>query len=357
MLKEENTKLSITTGSWVRGVIVIVVAYMLFQVSEIFLVISASIIIASAIEPISVIALKRGLPRLPSVVLVYVLTALFLSVFFYFLLLPLISEVTLFIKTLSIYSDSLANDSILSGMFETQKVFQGIDTPQIMSELSGYLSSFTQYLSQGVFSTASKIFGGVASFILILVLSFYLAVQDDGVSKFLRVIVPAKNESYVLDLWKRSQVKIGYWMQGQLLLGAIVGFLVYAILFALGVPHALLLGVLAGILEIIPLFGPIIAAIPTVFVAYATLGMTPALIVTGLFILIQQLENHVLYPMVVKKVIGVPPIVSILALIIGGELAGLMGVLVSVPIAVVLMEFVSDIEKHKSLSTQVEKHE
>ena len=94
MLKEENTKLSITTGRWVRGVIVIVVAYMLFQVSEIFLVISASIIIASAIEPISVIALKRGWPRLPSVVLVYVLTALFLSVFFYFLLLPLISEVT-----------------------------------------------------------------------------------------------------------------------------------------------------------------------------------------------------------------------------------------------------------------------
>jgi len=355
MAEKEKIKLSITMGSWVRAALVVALGYAFFHASDLILVLIASIIIASAIEPLSLVALKQGIPRLPSVVLVYVLTALSLSVFFYFLLLPLIGEVTVFVKTLTIYSNSLANDSILSGIFQSQNVFQGIDTPAIMTELSGYLKSFTEYLSRGVFSTAAVVFGGVASFVLILVLSFYLAVQDDGVGKFLRVIVPVNHEAYVLGLWKRSQLKIGYWMQGQLLLGVIVGFLVYVSLVIIGVPLALLLAVLAAILEIIPLFGPIIAAIPTVFVAYAALGFTQAIITTGIFIIIQQLENHVLYPMVVKKVIGVPPIISILALVIGGELAGIMGVLVSVPVAVVLMEFISDLEQKKSVAAHSER--
>lgn len=186
------------------------------------------------------------------------------------------------------------------------------------------------------------------SFVLIVVLSFYLAVQEDGISKFLRIITPVKHEAYVIRLWKRSQFKIGLWMQGQLLLGAFVTMLVYICLLIVGVPHALPLAVLAGILELIPLFGPVLAAIPAIFVTYGSLGMTTALVVAGLYLVIQQFENHLIYPLVVKKVVGMPPIISIMALVIGGQLAGFLGVLISVPVAAVAMEWIADLEERKS---------
>ena len=340
-------KLSITTESWARGVMVIVLAYALFQVSDFILVVVASIIIASAIEPFTQWAKRRRVPRLPTVIFVYVIGALFLAGFFYFLLLPLIGEVSSFIRTLTIYSNSIVNDSVLSGMFETQDIFGRIDTRGLLSDLNSYLNNFSSFLSQGIFSTASFIFGGVMSFILMIVLSFYLAVQDDGIAKLLRIIVPLKHENYAIGLWRRSQVKIGYWMQGQLLLAVLIMVLVYAGLLIIGVPHALLLAFLAGALELIPLFGPVLAAIPALFIAYTAGGMTMAIVVAILYLLIQQLENHVVYPLVVKKLVGVPAIVSILALVIGGELAGFLGLLIAVPVAAVVMEFVNDMEERK----------
>lgn len=347
-METERQKLVITTESWVRLVIVLALAYAFFQVSRFILVLIASIVIASAIEPVTMWARRRAIPRLPAVFSVYVIAALFLSGFFYFLLLPLIGEVSGFIKTLTVYSNAIVNDSVLSEMFKTQNVFGGLDTPALIGELSSYLNSWSAFLSQGIFSSLSAISGGVISFILILVLSFYLAVQEDGVGKFLKIITPLKHESYVINLWKRSQLKIGRWMQGQLFLGVLVMVLVYLGLLIIGVPHALLLAVLAGILELIPLFGPVLAAIPAIFVTYGSLGTSAALIVALLYILIQQLENHIIYPLVVKKVIGMPPIVSIMVLVIGGQLAGFLGIIVAVPVAAVVMEFLDDLEQRKT---------
>src|SRR3989344_474162 len=323
-------KVSITTGSWVKLAIVALLVYALFQVWGFILVLITSIVIASAIEPGTRGLIRHSIPRLVSVIIIYVGTAATLSLVFYFLLLPLIGEVSGFINTLTIYSNAVANDSVLSDVFRTQELFGGLDTPRVMTELGEYLKTFSQFISQGIFSTAAAIFGGVVSFVLIIVLSFYLAVQDDGVGKFLRIIVPSDYEEYALRLWRRSQLKIGYWMEGQLILGVMVALLVYVTLLIVGVPHALLLAVLAGI-----------------FVAYGSLGMTTALVIAGIYLLIQQLENHILYPMVVKKVVGVPPIVSIIAIVIGGQLAGFLGILVAVPVAVVAMEFLSDYEERK----------
>ncbi len=182
---------------------------------------------------------------------------------------------------------------------------------------------------------------------LIVILSFYLAVQEDGVGKFLKAIVPWKQEKYILGLWERSKTKIGLWMQGQLLLAAIIFVLVYLGLLLLGIENALLLAVLAGVLEIIPIFGPIIAGIPAVLIGFTQGGTSVALMVAGLFLIIQQFENQLIYPLVVKKVVGVPPMISILAILIGGELAGFLGVLISVPLATVIIELIDDLEERK----------
>jgi len=344
---DDKQKIAITTGSWVRGVVVLAIAYSLFLVSEFILVVITSIVIASAIEPAALWAKRRGIPRLPMIILVYMVSALLLLGLFYFLLLPLIGEMSSFIKTLTIYSNSVASGGILSEMFQTQGLFGGLDTPVLIRELSSYLNSLADFLSQGVFSSVSLVFGGILNFVLILVLSFYLVVQEDGVSKFLKIITPLKHEQYVTGLWRRSQTKIGLWMQGQLLMSALVMLLVYIGLLVIGIPHALLLSVLAGVFELIPLFGATLAAIPALFIAYISGGTTPTLIVAGLYIVIQQLEGNLIYPLVVKKVVGVPPMISIVALVIGGTLAGFLGVLISVPVAAAVMEFIADIEERK----------
>ncbi len=344
-------RISISLGSWMKLALVAILAYALFQITHIIMVLLVALVISAAIEPILRGAKHRGVPRLLSVITVYAGAALFLSIFFYILLLPLIGEVSSFVKTLTIYSNSVVNDSVLSSMFANQHVFGGIQTPAIMEQLTGYLNSFSDFLSQGIFSTASSVFGGVLSFVLIIVLSFYLAVQDDGVAKFLKVIIPLNYEDYAVSLWRRSQLKIGFWMQGQLILGLTVALMVYIGLMIMGVPNALLFAVLAGIFEIIPIFGPILSAIPGIFSAYSALGATEALIVAAIYLVVQQLENHLLYPLVVKKVVGVPPMVSIVAIFIGGELAGFLGILISVPLAVIAMELLSDLEQKKLTST------
>ena len=214
---DDKQKIAITTGSWVRAVVVLAVAYALYLVSGFVLVVITSIVIASAIEPATRWAKRRNIPRLPMVLLVYLASALLLAGLFYFLLLPLIGEMSNFIRTLTIYSNSVTSGSILSDMFKTQNLFGGFDTPLLIGELNSYLNSLAHFFSRGVFSSISLIFGGVLNFVLILILSFYLAVQEDGISKFLKIITPLKQEQYVIGLWRRSQTKIGLWMQGQLL--------------------------------------------------------------------------------------------------------------------------------------------
>ncbi|MGB3922257.1 MAG: AI-2E family transporter [Minisyncoccia bacterium] len=339
-------KLDITFASWVRAGIVLALGYALFLISDLILALITSVVIASAIEPVAVWAKRKNIPRLPAVVSVFILSAVGLVALFYFLILPLAGEISGLIRTLTIYFNSVSDGGLLSDMFKTQNVFGGFDTPAIVKELSTYLNSLTTLLSQGIFSSLSLIFGGIFNFILILVLSFYLVAQDDGISKFLKAIVPLKHEEYAVGLWRRSQRKIGLWMQGQLVASALVMLLVYVGLLIAGVPNALLLAVLAGVFELVP-FGSIVAAIPAVFIAYVTGDLTLALIVVGIYVVVQQLEGHLIYPMIMKKVVGVSPMISIAALVVGGMLAGFLGVLIAVPVAAAIMELVSDLEARK----------
>ena len=144
-------------------------------------------------------------------------------------------------------------------------------------------------------------------------------------------------------------------MQGQLFLGFFIGALVFLGLSVLGVRHALFLAVLAATFELIPLFGPKIAAVPAVLIAF--LESTPlGLIVLGLYLIIDQFESHLIYPLVVRKVVGIQPIMVILALIIGGKLAGFLGIILAVPLTTVLLEMLNDFEKGKA-AEQVRAHE
>jgi len=342
--------IQIGSGTIIKALLIIVALVAFYYLRDIVLVVLLAVIIASAIEPGTKWFLRRGVPRIFAVLLIYFVAVLVLVMVFYFLFLPLLNQSATLLSSLPGYLgklqvwNPLQNSEFLSSSSAVEGFSKNFSLAQIVEQINASISS----LSNGFFSTASTVFGGVLSFILVIVLSFYLSVDSSGVANFLRIITPAKNEKYILDLWERSQHKIGLWMQGQIVLAIIVAMLVFLGLTLLRVDNALLLAFLAGLFEIIPIFGPILAAIPAVTLALVSNGMTSALLVVGLYVIIQQFENQLIYPLVVSKIVGVPPLLSILALIVGYKLAGFVGLLISVPLATMLIEFLNDIGVSKA---------
>lgn len=346
---KENISISINSGTIVRVILFLLLLLFLYFFRDLVLIILTAIVIASSIEPLAKWFIKRKIPRVLSVILVYLLVAgIFVGLFVVFV--PLIlEEISYLSKSLPEYLDSLNFWPSLNetGLF-SQEVIQSLSTSFSFDDVISGLKLATNYTANGLWQTVNSIFGGLISFILIIVFSFYFAAQEYGIINFLRVVTPLKQEKYILDLWRRSQLKIGKWMQGQILLALFIGLLVYLGLMILGVKYSFLLAILAVLAELIPLFGPILASIPAILIGFFDGGVSLGLMVLGLYIIIQQFENHLIYPLVVKKVVGVSPLLVIIALLVGAQLAGFLGIIIAVPVAAVLMEFVNDLGKNKN---------
>jgi predicted PurR-regulated permease PerM len=340
--KKGDIVVQVSVSTVIKTILVLVLFYVLYVLSDLILVILTSIVVASSVEPATKWFMRRKIPRIPSVLLVYVLFFSLFAGMFYFFLPPLLRDFSQFFASLPRYLDFLDKWNPWPGVLDYQTILQNMIsrfTPASGDAGIAAAGNITQALGE--------IFRSIFNFILVLVLSFYFSVQEKGIENFLKIIVPDKNEKYIIDLWYRSQNKIGKWMQGQILLGVLVGVLVYLLLLVLGFKEALFLAFIAAVFELIPVFGPTLSAIPGVMIGFtdsARLGF----LTIGVYFLIQQFENHLIYPVVVRKVVGVPPILVILALIVGAQLGGFMGLILSVPLAAVLMELVNDLEKKKT---------
>src|SRR6185312_5010184 len=199
---------NIETGSFIKAILFVLLLVVLWYLRETVLVVVTAIVIASAMEPGIQFFIRKGLPRIFSIILVYLLVGVvFFSVLFFFLP-PVLSDAANFVSQLPQAISDL-NVSQASS-------FLPIGTPSFTSaDLLNNLSSTITATTGGVFTTLSAFFGGLTSFVLVVVFSFYFCVQETGVDDFLRIITPVENQAYVLNLWKRSQDKIGKWMQGQ----------------------------------------------------------------------------------------------------------------------------------------------
>lgn len=342
--------ISISAGSVIKILLVLVGAYAIFVLRDLLLLVLTAIVLASAIEPgVEFFKKHLRLHRVIAVIIMYVLVLGSVFVGIYYFVPPILNEARSFISLLPQYLETIELPTSIGNAG-----FIGAETTVAKSSILETLRSLQESFAntgEGIVRLLATIFGGLFSLFLTIVLSFYFAVRDAGIDDFLKIVTPKKHQSYVLDLWRRSQRKIGLWMQGQLMLSLIIGILVYLGLMILGVPYALLLAVFAAVLELIPVFGSIIAAIPGVVIAFVDGGTTLALIVAGLFLVVNQFQGNLIYPLVVKKVIGVPPLLVILAIIAGGQLAGVIGVILSVPIAAGIQELVHDFQQRRDSTT------
>lgn len=341
MDKLRDIQVQISAGTMVTGILLVLLVGVLWFLRDLVLILLTAIVIASAMEPAIRFFTRYGLHRVLAVIFMYLLAG---GVFAGLLLLfipPVLDDAANFLSRLPQTLASFNLSEITHGLIPN---INTADSAVLLQDFSATLGA----TSGGIFTGLSAVFGGITAFLLIIVFSFYFSVQETGVDDFLRVVTPTAHQGYVLGLWKRSQAKIGKWMQGQVVLGIIVGVLLYLGLTILGVPNALLLAVLAGIFELIPVFGQILAVIPALAIAFGDGGVTAAFLVLGLYLVVQQFEAHLIYPVVVKKIVGVPPLLVILALLIGAKVAGFLGILLSVPIAAAIQELVADIDRAKT---------
>ncbi len=349
-MPDKQILISISSGTIVRAILFGLLLAGIFFFWDIVLVVLMAIVLASAIEPAAQWAVRRRVPRLLAVVLIYLGAVASLAATLYFFVPPVLEDA---VGLLSRFPRGIDLGGILGPVSEKSPEFlrpglatisENLSLAEAVSGLRGTIAA----LSSNIFKVLAAVFGGVMSFVLVIVLSFYLAVQEGGIETFLKIVTPVRHERYITDLWRRAQYKIGKWLQGQLVLMLIVGVLVYLGLTVLGVRYALLLALLAALFEVIPLFGPVLAAIPAIGLGLADGGLTEGLLVAGLYAIIQQFENQLIYPLVVSKVVGIPPLLVILALLVGARLAGFLGLVLSVPVAAAFREYLHDLERGRS---------
>lgn len=334
----QNRKITfdVSYSTFIKVVVIALLLLFLYLVREVILLMFVAIIIASGIDPWIDFLQKKRIPRWLSVIFIFIVLIGFVSLIVYLLIPPIAQQLqqlaVLLPQYFKVILEQVKGSDIVnleSGVDSIQKVF-------------GSFGDKFGNLASNIFGTFSGVLKGVISMIIVFVLSFYFVVEENNFKKFIRSITPTKHRPYVEDLVDRIQVQIGRWFRGQLLLGGIVGVMVFIGLTIAGVKYALVLALLAGLLELVPYIGPILSAVPAVFLGF-TQSPILGLVVIGIYLLVQQLENHLIVPNVMKRVVGLNPLVIILAILVGAKLAGVMGAIIAVPLVTALHVFFMDI--------------
>ena len=328
-------KIDITSSTIFRVILIAIGFWFLYVVVDLLVMLFAAVVIASAIKPVANWLQAYRVPRALSVLLVYALVLIVFSGVVTLMIPPLTAQLTQFAHALP---QLLARFDAWGIMNRAQD--NNLAEP-LQQALLGVGDNLTQ-LGADVFRRTRTLFSGVFTLLFVFVIALYLVVDRDALKKPFRLIVPAEHLPYIEKLIDRAQYKIGQWVVAQLFLAVVIGTMVSVGLWLIGVPYSLVLGLLAGVFEVLPVIGPISAAVPAVVVGLSQ-SLFMGLGVLLFYILVQQLENQVLIPLVMRKVTGLNPLVTILAVLLGVRLGGVVGVILAVPAAVVLSAFFSDI--------------
>ncbi len=317
------------------------------EIGDILLVFFVSVLFAAALAPTVNALQKRKIPRSLSVLAMF-LALLGLIVLFISQLIPLVvTELIELAKNLNTMFAGLDADSVpFAGPFQPiiDNLLNTIDRELIVEELKIYLDQFANQLSGiagDTFNTLIKVFNGIFNFILVLILTYFLAVDDEGVNRFFLSLFPSKHGTYIVSKTDAIKDRVGFWLRGQVILMIVMFFLTLIVFFTLGLKYALTLAMLAGIAEIIPVFGPLIAGVPALLVAFNQSTWLALWVLIAILIL-QQIENNILVPMVMKKAVGLSPIIIILAMLIGFSQFNVLGAIIAIPVATTLSIFVHD---------------
>lgn len=309
--------------------------YILFLIRDILVWTVFALIISVLFNP-AIDFLQRFMPRVLATFLVYVPIFGVLGILLYFTAPLFAAEIQQFSQNFPRYFEEIAPP--LRGL--------GIEAFESLESFTLTLEGGLTKASANILTAIGAIFGGIFSTITIFTLAIFFSLEEKGIERAITVFIPKKHEAFVLNLWARSQKKVSGWFGARILCSLFVGVMTLAACYILGIKYAISFGFLAGILNIIAIIGPVITAVPIVIFTLAD-SWTKAVFFLAAFIVIQQIEGNILSPILTKKFIGLPPVLVLIALMVGAKLWGILGAVLAIPLTGILFEFLRDFLKKK----------
>lgn len=338
MAASQERNVRIETWTILKVIGILLALGFLYLIRDILALMFAAVFLAALMHPAARALAAKGIPKGVTVLCLYLLMLGSAALIVTLLLPSLIEQTTALIEGFGLSWQTLTD-------LATNLKKAG-STLGITENVKAWLQSGDLTKAAGeVFSTISAIFGGIVGLVVVLVMAFYAVVEEQEARNVFRNLVPEEYQEMTGTILKRVEEKIGRWLIGQLLLGLIIGALYYIGLSVIGVKSALVLAVFGGFMEFIPYLGPILGAIPALFIAFTQSPLTGVLAL-AILILIQQLENHIIVPKVMQKAVGLNPLVSIVVLLVGAKLFGIVGMLLAIPVATAVGVVLSEVYRH-----------
>ncbi|MBN1326237.1 AI-2E family transporter [Candidatus Falkowbacteria bacterium] len=340
-MESKKFNIEITTSTIFKVLAVVIVLWLLYLIRDVVAILFFTIILVSILEPWVLWLTQKKLPKFLAVLLIYLVLVAFISIVVMLIIPPIVEQFTQLTTNFPLYWNKIiSNISRLSTILSQYGIAQNIEA---------YLASQNFSLAQtgGLFSRVGSFFAGIFSLFIIMVITFYMLVQEGATKRILRSVLPIDYLPYAYQLTNKVQQKLGLWLRGQLILSFLVFLLVYFGLLILGVKYALILAIIAGILEFIPYLGPTFSGFIAIIIT-AFQSPIKAFFVLILYILIQIIENNILLPKVMQKAVGINPVISIFALLIGEQLGGLFGAILAIPVATAISAIVEDLSAKKT---------
>ncbi|PIT98366.1 MAG: hypothetical protein COT71_01125 [Candidatus Andersenbacteria bacterium CG10_big_fil_rev_8_21_14_0_10_54_11] len=330
-------RIDISTGTFVRAAAVLAAVWLLWQLSDLVLLLYGAFLVAAIAEPVAKNAERYRVPRAVSVIIFYILILAAVAGIVGLIVDPVARQVEQFAHVLP---------SLVQRASAVLPLVPDIDQQTAVRSLQEGLLRFGDNFAQvgsNIFAGTRSVVGGVVSFVFVFVIALYLVIERDVLPKLVRVLSPAAYEEMLLAALREAQRSVGRWILGQAVLGLIVGMLVGLGLQFLGVPYALLLGILAGIMELLPAIGPFLAAVPGVLLAFTTQSWLVGTLTLFLYAVVGQVESHVLIPNIMRRAVGLRPLVTIIAVLTGARLLGTLGIILAIPTAAIISIFLRHI--------------
>ena len=328
--------LDISWGTILKISLAFLIFYIIYLVKDILVWFIFALIISVLFNPAVTFLQRIKVPRILAVIFIYVAIFGMLGLFVYWMAPVFFSEIQQFSQLFPQYFEKIAPP--LRDL--------GVEAFENMESFSQALGSILQKASYDILSALAVFFGGVGSTIFVLSIALFLSLEGKWVERVIGLLSPRKYEAYVLALWERSQTKVAGWFGSRILLALFVGVAVFIMLHLFNVEYALSLALLAGVLDFIPVLGPVFAgAVAFIFIALDS--WVKAIFVLIGFVLIQQIEGNILSPILTRKFVGLPPVLVLLSLAIGAKLLGILGAVLAIPLAGIIFEFLRDFLRKK----------
>jgi predicted PurR-regulated permease PerM len=315
----------------------------IFWLRSLLMLLFLAFIIASALNPTVTWLQKIKFPRPLSIALLYIIILSFIVVLLGLALPPLVRQTAQLLSTFS---------RILGVSDYTLEQITSLDFTTLANSADHYFKQYQSIIGQlqGSLNTVIDIifstFSAIFVFFTLLITTFYFLMNLDRIAVSFAWMLPGSHEEQAnkaRDIMKKVQHKLGGWVSGQVSLMILIGTVTYIGLTLLGIPFALPLALLAGLLEIIPNVGPTIAAIPSVLIAFFLVNPVMGIVTLIFAILVQQFENNLIVPYIMKGAVDVRPMTTLLLILVGFELIGVAGALLAIPFYITVRTFVQEL--------------